>query len=206
MAKYISLVNLILDRESVTELIQDDFNTKNLENELFKILDHKYRKKIFADYYELEQKLGGKGASLCKITRIKLPVPPGCTNTTEVCKNYYENNKKLPNTLMTEVKKNIAKIEKKTGKTWNSKSNPLLVSIGPKNLRSLLNFNDTIYLLVSNLSKYLPLVNVTHVLLVSVLFQPFSIKSYSSNLIALSNLLLNLSSKFTIVFLISSLI
>lgn len=61
--KYISLVNLILDKESVTELIQDDFNTKNLENELFKILDHKYRKKIFADYYELEQKLGGKGAS-----------------------------------------------------------------------------------------------------------------------------------------------
>jgi len=61
--KYISLVNLILDRESVTELIQDDFNTKNLENELFKILDHKYRKKIFVDYYELEQKLGGKGAS-----------------------------------------------------------------------------------------------------------------------------------------------
>ncbi len=61
--KYISLVNLILDRESVTELIQDEFNVKNLENELFKILDHKHRKKIFADYYELEQKLGGKGAS-----------------------------------------------------------------------------------------------------------------------------------------------
>ncbi len=61
--KYISLVNLILDKESVTELIQNDFNTKSLENELFKILDHKYRKKIFADYYELEQKLGGKGAS-----------------------------------------------------------------------------------------------------------------------------------------------
>jgi len=61
--KYISLVNLILDKESVTELIQDNFNTKNLENELFKILDHKHRKKIFTDYYELEQILGGKGAS-----------------------------------------------------------------------------------------------------------------------------------------------
>ena len=61
--KYISLVNLILDKESVTELIQDDFNVKNLENELFKILDHKYRDKIFTDYYDLEQKLGGKGAS-----------------------------------------------------------------------------------------------------------------------------------------------
>ena len=61
--KYISLVNLILDKETVTELIQDDFNEKRLEDELFKILDHKYREKIFDDYYDLEQKLGGKGAS-----------------------------------------------------------------------------------------------------------------------------------------------
>lgn len=61
--KYISLVNLILDKEVVTELIQDDLNEKRLEDELFKILDHKYQEKIFDDYYELEQKLGGKGAS-----------------------------------------------------------------------------------------------------------------------------------------------
>jgi len=61
--KYISLVNLILDKEVVTELIQDNFNEKKLEDTLFKILDHKYREKIFYAYYELEQKLGGKGAS-----------------------------------------------------------------------------------------------------------------------------------------------
>ncbi len=61
--KYISLVNLILDKEVVTELIQDDFNEKKLENELFKILDYKKREKIFDDYYKLEKKLGGKGAS-----------------------------------------------------------------------------------------------------------------------------------------------
>ena len=61
--KFISLVNLILDREVVRELIQDEFNEENLENELFKILDHKHREKLFDDYYELEQKLGGKGAS-----------------------------------------------------------------------------------------------------------------------------------------------
>ena len=62
--KYISLVNLILDREAVTELIQDEFNEKRLEEELCKILDYKIREKIFDDYYELEQKLGGKGASV----------------------------------------------------------------------------------------------------------------------------------------------
>ena len=61
--KYISLVNLILDREVVTELIQDQFNETNLENELFKILDHKEREPMFDQYYQLEQALGGKGAS-----------------------------------------------------------------------------------------------------------------------------------------------
>jgi len=61
--KYISLVNLILDREVVAELIQDQFNETNLENELFKILDHKEREPMFDQYYQLEQALGGKGAS-----------------------------------------------------------------------------------------------------------------------------------------------
>lgn len=61
--KYISLVNLILDKEVVTELIQDEFNESNLENELFKILDYKGRELMFDHYYELEKVLGGKGAS-----------------------------------------------------------------------------------------------------------------------------------------------
>ncbi|WP_029037784.1 lipid-A-disaccharide synthase [Salinimicrobium xinjiangense] len=61
--EYISLVNLIMDREVVKELIQNEFNHKNLKKELTKILSEEQRKKIFADYLELEQKLGGKGAS-----------------------------------------------------------------------------------------------------------------------------------------------
>lgn len=61
--KYISLVNLIMDEEVVTELIQDDCNTKNIKKELTKILDPEYRKKLLAKYDELEQKLGGAGAS-----------------------------------------------------------------------------------------------------------------------------------------------
>lgn len=62
--KFISLVNLIMDKEVVTELIQDDFNKKNLKNELTKILDESNREKLFLEYYELEKKLGGKGASM----------------------------------------------------------------------------------------------------------------------------------------------
>lgn len=61
--KFISLVNLILDREVVTELIQNDLNEKRLEQELAKILDEEHREKLFEGYFELEQKLGGKGAS-----------------------------------------------------------------------------------------------------------------------------------------------
>ena len=61
--KFISLVNLIMDREVVTELIQNDFNEKRLEEELTKILDEKHRAKLYLEYFELEKKLGGKGAS-----------------------------------------------------------------------------------------------------------------------------------------------
>ena len=61
--KHISLVNLIMDKEVVTELIQNDFNEKRLTLELEKILDKNNREKLFGSYYELEQKLGGKGAS-----------------------------------------------------------------------------------------------------------------------------------------------
>lgn len=61
--KFISLVNLIMNKEVVTELIQDDFNKKNLSNSLQQILDEKYRQDLFLTYYELEKKLGGKGAS-----------------------------------------------------------------------------------------------------------------------------------------------
>lgn len=61
--EYISLVNLIMKREVVKELIQDDLTTKNLTSELLKILEGKQRKMIFEAYGDLETKLGGIGAS-----------------------------------------------------------------------------------------------------------------------------------------------
>ncbi|WP_213520654.1 lipid-A-disaccharide synthase [Nonlabens sp.] len=60
---YISLVNLIMDQPVVTELIQSAFNKKTLRKELDLILHPTQRNRIFADYYELETKLGGTGAS-----------------------------------------------------------------------------------------------------------------------------------------------
>jgi lipid-A-disaccharide synthase len=61
--KYISLVNLIMDREVVTELIQDDCSTKRIREELTKILEPNYRKTLLKNYDLLEEKLGGIGAS-----------------------------------------------------------------------------------------------------------------------------------------------
>lgn len=61
--KYISLVNLIMDKEVVTELIQNDFNKKRLKEELHTILNTEKRETLFMEYFELEKKLGGKGAS-----------------------------------------------------------------------------------------------------------------------------------------------
>lgn len=61
--KYISLVNLIMDKEVVTELIQDDCSTQRIKTELQKILDPEHRKVVLENYTLLEKKLGGKGAS-----------------------------------------------------------------------------------------------------------------------------------------------
>ncbi len=61
--KYISLVNLIMDQEVVTELIQDDCNSKRVKEELTKILKSDSRNTLLAQYDLLEQKLGGAGAS-----------------------------------------------------------------------------------------------------------------------------------------------
>ena len=61
--KYISLVNIIQDKEVVKELIQNDCNKTNLVIELEKILDQKNRSSMLAEYEILHNKLGGKGAS-----------------------------------------------------------------------------------------------------------------------------------------------
>ncbi|MDE1764833.1 MAG: pyruvate, phosphate dikinase [Thaumarchaeota archaeon] len=87
---------------------------------------------------------GGKGAGLMEMTRLGLAVPPGFTITTEVCTKYYENNKKLPKNIMVEVRRNIQKIEKKTGKNLGSEKNPLLVSVRSGAATSMPGMMDTI--------------------------------------------------------------
>ncbi|MDC1256634.1 pyruvate, phosphate dikinase [Pelagibacteraceae bacterium] len=77
----------------------------------------------------LKNLLGGKGANLSEMIRIKLPVPPGFTITTEACNEYYNLKQKYPAALVKQVKDSIKKVEKKIKKSFGNASDPLLVSV-----------------------------------------------------------------------------
>ena len=89
--------------------------------------------------------LGGKGANLAEMARIGLPVPPGFTISTEVCTYYYNNNKTYPVTLMADVRKAVANIEKQLGKKFgDSEGFPLLVAVRSGARESMPGMMDTI--------------------------------------------------------------
>ncbi len=73
--------------------------------------------------------LGGKGADLAEMTNLDVPVPAGFTITTEVCTEYYKNNRRYPKGLEEEVTKSLARVEKVMGRKYGDSDNPLLVSV-----------------------------------------------------------------------------
>ncbi|HEC63552.1 MAG TPA: pyruvate, phosphate dikinase, partial [Candidatus Acetothermia bacterium] len=78
---------------------------------------------------ELKALLGGKGANLAEMARIGIPVPPGFTITTEVCRFYYQNGERFPTGLEEEVRAGISFLEGETGRRFGDPENPLLVSV-----------------------------------------------------------------------------
>ena len=92
----------------------------------------------------MRDKLGGKGANLAEMTNLGIPVPPGFTISTEVCKLFYDNNKTYPSTLKAEVASNLAKLEKTLGKKLGDESDPLLVSVRSGAAQSMPGMMDTI--------------------------------------------------------------
>ncbi|MBI4410636.1 MAG: pyruvate, phosphate dikinase, partial [Gemmatimonadetes bacterium] len=72
--------------------------------------------------------LGSKGANLAEMTRIGVPVPPGFTLTTEVCRAYLRTGR-FPPGLEDEVQAGIQRLEQDTGKRFGGTDNPLLVSV-----------------------------------------------------------------------------
>ncbi|MFO0818992.1 MAG: pyruvate, phosphate dikinase [Pirellulales bacterium] len=108
-----------------------------------------------------KQLLGGKGANLAEMTSIGLPVPPGFTITTECCALYYENGKKLPETLMDDVHKAVATLEKELGKKFGDLKNPLLVSVRSGAAASMPGMMNTILNLGLNDQSVVGLANAT---------------------------------------------
>jgi pyruvate,orthophosphate dikinase len=88
--------------------------------------------------------LGGKGANLAEMARLGLPVPPGFTISTQMCKIFYESKKKLPAKIYSEIKKELKKIELKTKKKFGDNTNPLLVSVRSGSRASMPGMMDTI--------------------------------------------------------------
>ena len=78
---------------------------------------------------EMKNLLGGKGANLAEMNRLKIPVPAGFTITTEVCTAYYKNNKKYPPGLKEEVERALKRMEKVMNTKFGDPVNPLLVSV-----------------------------------------------------------------------------
>ena len=72
--------------------------------------------------------LGGKGANLCAMAQLGLPIPAGFVITTEVCRKYMVN-PSIMDDIWEDVKASVARLEKETGKGFNDSKNPLLVSV-----------------------------------------------------------------------------
>ena len=88
--------------------------------------------------------LGGKGANLSEMGRMGLPVPPGFTISTEVCKLFYKNKRKINHKILGEIDKELKNIEKDTGKKFGDLNNPLLVSVRSGARVSMPGMMDTI--------------------------------------------------------------
>ncbi len=77
----------------------------------------------------LRHLLGGKGANLAEMAAIGLPVPPGFTITTEVCRYFYAHERRYPPGLEQEVARALAWLEGLRGQGFGDPERPLLVSV-----------------------------------------------------------------------------
>ncbi|GAB5412977.1 MAG: pyruvate, phosphate dikinase [Congregibacter sp.] len=73
--------------------------------------------------------LGGKGANLCEMTSLGLPVPFGFVITTPTCREFFDNGNKLPNLLEQEYRVALDLVEKHMDARFGDPENPLLFSV-----------------------------------------------------------------------------
>ncbi|MFC1577276.1 pyruvate, phosphate dikinase [Candidatus Omnitrophota bacterium] len=96
---------------------------------------------------DMKNLLGGKGANLAEMAghpKLKLPVPPGFTITTELCTYYYQNKKRFPGELKAQVASALKKVESITKKKFGDPENPLLVSVRSGARKSMPGMMETV--------------------------------------------------------------
>ena len=110
---------------------------------------------------KMKDVLGGKGAGLAEMTRIGLPVPAGFTISTQACDYYLKHGRKYPKELAAQVKADLARLEKTTGKKLGDANDPLLVSVRSGSARSMPGMMETILNLGLNSRSVAGLAKVT---------------------------------------------
>ena len=93
---------------------------------------------------DMRNLLGGKGANLAEMTNIGMPVPNGFTVSTEACIRYYDDGKKVDESILKEVDDHLVKLEQKTGKKLGDLEHPLLVSVRSGARASMPGMMDTV--------------------------------------------------------------
>ena len=93
---------------------------------------------------DMRDLLGGKGAGLAEMTNTGIPVPPGFTITTEVCKLYFDHSLEVPKAIDEDLPKYVAKVEKVIGKKFGDPADPLLVSVRSGSKFSMPGMMDTV--------------------------------------------------------------
>ncbi len=88
--------------------------------------------------------LGGKGAGLAEMSRSGIPVPAGFTITTDVCTEYYKNNRKYPAGIKEQVTEAMAKVEKAMDAKFGDPKRPLLVSVRSGARKSMPGMMETV--------------------------------------------------------------
>lgn len=93
---------------------------------------------------EMKNLLGGKGANLADMTSIGLPVPAGFSITTEVCNEYYKNDRNYPDGLKDQVLAKLTEMEQLMDKKFGDAERPLLVSVRSGARASMPGMMDTV--------------------------------------------------------------
>ena len=93
---------------------------------------------------DMKNLLGGKGANLAEMSNLGLPVPPGFTITTELCTEFYKNDRRYPEDLDGQVSAALKKIAESVGAEFGNPAKPLLVSVRSGARASMPGMMDTV--------------------------------------------------------------